>query len=55
MVRNVTVLGGFGGKLSVVENMTGDRYLHPTNDLKLGTPVAELGKGLKKPRRRVTP
>jgi hypothetical protein len=30
------------------------RYLHPTNEQKLLTPVAELGKSWKKLRRRAT-
>jgi hypothetical protein len=31
-----------------------DRYLHPTNGLKLLTPVGELGESWKKLRRRAT-
>jgi hypothetical protein len=32
-----------------------NRYLHPTNGLKLGTPVVELGKDWKNLKRRVIP
>ena len=32
-----------------------DRYLYPTNGLKSGTPVVELGKDWKKLRRSATP
>jgi hypothetical protein len=32
-----------------------DTYLHATIKLKLGTPIAELGEGLKKLKERATP
>jgi hypothetical protein len=52
--RNLAQLPSERANMQLTETER-SRYLHPTNGLKLGTPLVEFRKGWKKLRRRVTP